>query len=210
MVDELERNGHNLQHFSRELSRYFRNLLVTRIAGADTRLVAASAAQREKLGNIAGQFSEEDLSRYLQLSLDIFRDLQFSLQPRFHLEIGLVRLVQAGRLLPIEQALAGFSAGLQRRRRPLPRAPRPCRKPLRARAPRLPPPPPAPLQRVGPSPFELDRVKKGMRAARPAILRRQRAGRRRPKPPPDALPAIRASACTPTSTKRATPTWPTR
>ncbi len=110
VVDELERNGHNLQHFSRELSRYFRNLLVTRIAGADTRLVAASAAQREKLSSIAGQFSEEDLSRYLQLSLDIFRDLQFSLQPRFHLEIGLVRLVQAGRLLPIEQALAGLGA----------------------------------------------------------------------------------------------------
>ena len=31
IVDELERNGHNLQHFSRELSRYFRNLLVARI-----------------------------------------------------------------------------------------------------------------------------------------------------------------------------------
>ena len=32
VVDELERNGHNLQHFSRELSRYFRNLMVARIA----------------------------------------------------------------------------------------------------------------------------------------------------------------------------------
>jgi DNA polymerase-3 subunit gamma/tau len=70
--------------------------------------VAASKAQREKLGAIAGGFSEEDLTRYLQLSLDIFKDLQYSLQPRFHLEIGLVRLVQAGRLLPIEQALAGL------------------------------------------------------------------------------------------------------
>ena len=50
VVDELERNGHNLQHFSRELSRYFRNLLVARIAGADTRLIAASAAQREQHG----------------------------------------------------------------------------------------------------------------------------------------------------------------
>src|SRR5438270_5613838 len=35
LVDELERNGHNLQHFSRELSRYFRNLLVGRIAGSE-------------------------------------------------------------------------------------------------------------------------------------------------------------------------------
>jgi len=106
VVDELERNGHNLQHFSRELARYFRNLLVTRISGADTRLVAASAAERQKLAEIAAQFSEEDLSRYLQLSLDLFRDLQFSWQPRFHLEIGLVRPVQAGRLAAPREALA--------------------------------------------------------------------------------------------------------
>src|SRR3954447_23199051 len=113
VVDELERNGQNLQHFSRELSRYFRNLLVARIAGAETRLVAASAAQREKLVEIASRFSEEDLSRYLQLALELFGDLQTSLQPRFHLEMGLVRLVQAGKLLPLEQALAnlGSAAG---------------------------------------------------------------------------------------------------
>ena len=111
VVDELERNGQNLQHFSRELSRYFRNLLVARIAGAETRLVAASPAQRARLVETANRFSEEDLTRYLQLSLDLFSDLQTSLQPRFHLEIGLVRLVHAGRLLPIEKALAGIASG---------------------------------------------------------------------------------------------------
>src|SRR5262249_27952248 len=63
VVDELERNGQNLQHFSRELSRYFRNLLVARIAGADTRLVAASPAQRARMAEIASSFSEEDLTR---------------------------------------------------------------------------------------------------------------------------------------------------
>ena len=163
VVDELERNGHNLQHFSRELARYFRNLLVTRISGADTRLVAASAAERQKLAEIAAQFSEEDLSRYLQLSLDLFRDLQFSLQPRFHLEIGLVRLVQAGRLLPIEEALAQIGgAGLRPAPKAGPAAPPPPRadpsadKPRRAYDFSDPPPPP----RTGPSPFELDRAKK--------------------------------------------------
>ena len=167
VVDELERNGQNLQHFSRELSRYFRNLLVTRVAGADTRLVAASAAQREKLAAIAGGFSEEDLTRYLQLSLDIFKDLQSSLQPRFHLEIGLVRLVQAGRLLPIEQALAGLGPAARADRAvraagassaASPPAPRARAAPRELRA----------LPRVGPSPFELDRAKKaGMRPPEP-------------------------------------------
>jgi DNA polymerase-3 subunit gamma/tau len=141
VVDELERSGHNLQHFSRELSRYFRNLLVARISGpgaGSARLIAASAAQRQKLAEIAAGFSEEDLTRYLQLSLDLFRDLQFSLQPRFHLEIGLVRLVQAGRLLPIEQALADLKNGGA--------APRPVR-PSGGGAPPAPPAPSAPPAR---------------------------------------------------------------
>jgi DNA polymerase-3 subunit gamma/tau len=106
VVNELERNGQNLQHFSRELARYFRNLLVAKIAGGETRLIAASGGERQRLAEISAQFSEEDLTRYLQLSLDLFRDLQFSLQPRFHLELGLLRMVQAGRLVSIEEALA--------------------------------------------------------------------------------------------------------
>lgn len=157
VVDELERNGQNLQHFSRELVRYFRNLLVARIAGPETRLVAASAAERQKLAEIAARFSEEDLTRYLQLTLDLFRDLQFSLQPRFHLEIGLVRLVQAGRLLPLEEALAGLGGGAAsgppsgaRQAAPV-SASAPARLALQA--------PPLP-QRAGPSPFEQDNAKK--------------------------------------------------
>ncbi len=49
LVDELERNGHNLQHFSRELARYFRNLLVAKIAGNDTRLIAGSPGERARM-----------------------------------------------------------------------------------------------------------------------------------------------------------------
>ena len=115
IVEELERNGHNLQHFSRELSRYFRNLLVARIAGSDTRLIAASPAERERLAKIGKSFSEEDLTRYLQLSLDLFTDLQASLQPRFHLELGLLKMVQAGKLTSIEEALASLPSSLRAR-----------------------------------------------------------------------------------------------
>jgi DNA polymerase-3 subunit gamma/tau len=108
LVMELERNGRNLQHFCRELARYFRNLLVAKVAGANTRLIAASGPEQERLAEIAAGYSEDDLTRYLQLTLDLFKDLQFSLQPRLHLEIGLLRLIQAGKLLPIEEALANL------------------------------------------------------------------------------------------------------
>jgi DNA polymerase-3 subunit gamma/tau len=106
VVQELERNGHNLQHFVRELARYFRNLLVAKITGGNTRLIAASAREQQELAETAAAFTEEDLTRYLQITLDLFKDMQTALQPRLHLEIGLLRLVHAGRLLPIEEAIA--------------------------------------------------------------------------------------------------------
>src|SRR5579872_5914085 len=111
VVMELERNGRNLQHFCRELSRYFRNLLVAKLVGANTRLIAATPAEQEKLAQAAASFSEEDLTRYLQLTLELFKDLQFSLQPRLHVEIGLLKLVHAGRLITIEDALAQMKSG---------------------------------------------------------------------------------------------------
>jgi DNA polymerase-3 subunit gamma/tau len=157
IVDELERNGQNLQHFSRELSRYFRNLLVAKISGAETRLIAASPNERKGLEQVAGGFSEEDLTRYLQLALNLFGDLQYSLQPRFHLEIGLLKMVQAGRLVEIEQAIANLGA-----------APAPVMRTVAAVAPVKPAAPaPAPV-RMGPSPFEMDRAKKAALPPSPA------------------------------------------
>jgi DNA polymerase-3 subunit gamma/tau len=122
IVAGLESNGRSLQHFSRELARYFRNLLVVRIANGVSPLIAASPAEQERLAAVAARFSEEDLTRALKLSLDLFRDLQSSLQPRFHLEMGLLRLVHAGKLLPIEEAIAslGSTAG----NTPIPTAPK--------------------------------------------------------------------------------------
>ena len=108
VVLDLERNGRQLQHFCRELARYFRNLLVAKVAGANTRLIAASPREQQRLAEVAAKFSEEDLTRYLQITLDVFQDLQTSLQPRLHLEIGLLKLVYASRLGTIEEALANF------------------------------------------------------------------------------------------------------
>jgi DNA polymerase-3 subunit gamma/tau len=108
IVEDLERNGQSLQHFARELSRYWRNLLVAKISGQFTRLIAASDAEQKAFLETAGAFSEEDLTRYLHLTLELYKTLQTSLQPRLHLELGLIKLVQAGRLRSIEEVLSGL------------------------------------------------------------------------------------------------------
>ncbi len=108
IVMELERSGQSLQHFCRELARYFRNLLVAKVTGPGTRLIAASPSEIKRMVETAENFSELDLTRYLQLTLDLFRDLQHSLQPRLHMELGLIRMVQAGKLTAIEEVLASL------------------------------------------------------------------------------------------------------
>jgi DNA polymerase-3 subunit gamma/tau len=108
IVEELERNGQSLQHFARELARYWRNLLVAKIAGKATRLIAASDDEQKGLLETAALFSEEDLTRYLNLTLELHKNIQTSLQPRLHLEVGLIKLVQAGKLQAIEEVLSSL------------------------------------------------------------------------------------------------------
>jgi DNA polymerase III subunit gamma/tau len=148
IVQELEQNGQSLQHFSRELSRYWRNLLVAKIAGKPTRLIGASEREQQAMIGTAAQFSEEDLTRYLQLSLDLFKSLQFSLQPRLHLELGLIKLVQVGKLQSIEDAIAGLPADALAPLRAIAPAPRTGVAKLAA------PPPRSAVQVAPPKPVE--------------------------------------------------------
>ena len=66
LVHRLIADGQNLQHFCREAIRHFRNLLVARVCGADSDLVAAPADERPRLAEQAARFSEEDLTRFFQ------------------------------------------------------------------------------------------------------------------------------------------------
>ncbi|MFL6352194.1 MAG: DNA polymerase III subunit gamma/tau [Bryobacteraceae bacterium] len=106
IVQELEQNGQSLQHFCRELCRYWRNLLVAKISGKPSRLIAGSEHEQQAFLETAALFCEEDLTRYLNLTLELYKTLQSSLQPRLHLEVGLIKLIQVGRLQSIEEALA--------------------------------------------------------------------------------------------------------
>ncbi|MXY68182.1 MAG: DNA polymerase III subunit gamma/tau [Acidobacteriia bacterium] len=111
VVDDLFRQGRNAQHFCGELTRQFRNLMVMKVAGYDTRLVSAGHAEREAAKDWIGAFSQDDLNRYVQILLSLYQDLQSSTHQRFRLEVGLLKLVHAGRLAPIEEVLSGLGKG---------------------------------------------------------------------------------------------------
>jgi DNA polymerase III subunit gamma/tau len=106
LVHRFQKEGRNLQHFCRETIRHFRNLLVAKVCGADSELIAATPEQRPELARAAALFSEEDLTRYFQILLDTDDDLRRKPDPRVHLEMGLLRMVNAARLAPLEKVLA--------------------------------------------------------------------------------------------------------
>ena len=106
LVHTFQKEGRNLQHFCREAIRHMRNLLIARVCGADSDLIAATPDQRPALAKSAAQFSEEDLTRFFNILLQTDDDLRRKPDPRVHLEMGLLRLINAGRLAPLEELLA--------------------------------------------------------------------------------------------------------
>jgi len=115
LAHRLIEQGQNMQHFCREAIRHFRNLLVARACGADSPLIAAPPDERPRLAKSAAQFSEEDLTRFFEILLATENDLRRQPDPRLHLEMGLLRLVNAARLAPLEELMAELNGEAPRR-----------------------------------------------------------------------------------------------
>jgi len=111
LVHRLLAEGQNLQHFCREAIGHFRNLLVARVCGADSELIAAPVDERPGLKKASELFSEEDLTRFFQILLHTDEDLRRKPDARLHLEMGLLRMVNAARLAPLEELLAELENG---------------------------------------------------------------------------------------------------
>ena len=111
LVHTFQKEGRNLQHFCREAIRHIRNLLIARVCGADSELIAATPDQRPAIAKAAALFSEEDLTRFFQILLQTDDDLRRKPDPRVHLEMGLLRLINAARLAPLEELLAELKSG---------------------------------------------------------------------------------------------------
>jgi DNA polymerase-3 subunit gamma/tau len=120
LVDELIGEGHSPTHFARQLVRFLRNVTVAKIAGKDSALLQVSSDERARVSRIAALFSEEDLTRHLQIMLRTHGELGYRQEQRFHLELGLLKMAHAQRLLPIEQLLSEVSASGPARTTPRP------------------------------------------------------------------------------------------
>jgi DNA polymerase-3 subunit gamma/tau len=110
-LNVLVNAGHSPSSLARQMVRYLRNTLMAKIGGEQTELLQISADERARAARTAMLFTEEELTRNLQIVLRTFDDLNYRQEQRFHLELGLLKLIHAQRLLPIEELLSGASGG---------------------------------------------------------------------------------------------------
>jgi DNA polymerase-3 subunit gamma/tau len=110
-LNTLVNAGHSPSSLARQLARYLRNTLMAKIGGAETELLQISSDERSRATRTAMLFSEEEITRNLQIVLRTFDDLNYRQEQRFHLELGLLKLIHAQRLLPLEELLSGVIAG---------------------------------------------------------------------------------------------------
>src|SRR5271165_5448483 len=173
LVDRLLVEGQSAQHFARQMLRFLRNAMVAKVAGSDSQVLQISSDERARVARVAERFSEEDLARFMQIMLRTHSDLGYKQEQRFHLELGLLKLVHAQRLLPLEELLSGEAgkssvpgspsrSGAASSRAPAPTGSRPSlvsrssseSEPSTTRTPAV-----SPFGKT--SPFEADRSRKG-------------------------------------------------
>ena len=106
--------GYDLRLVCRELSRVVRDLLVLSVdpSRANDPEIAGEG-ERERLLALAKRFSREDLLRAFDLLTRAEADIRGAAQPRYHLEMALLRWIHLRKLVPIEDLIqsAGSGAG---------------------------------------------------------------------------------------------------
>ena len=105
IVDSLIGRGQDLRNFCRDLLSFFRDLLVFKMAGDAENLLDTAVMSREEMQNDSLPFSESDLIRFFNSLSETESKLREATQPRYVLEIGLVKLVEMRRVTPLEKLL---------------------------------------------------------------------------------------------------------
>jgi len=104
--------GYDLRLVIRELARLTRDLLVLSI---DSSRVSdpeiAADAERQALLDLSRRFSGEDLMRAFDVLTKAEFDIKAAAQPRYHLEMALLRWIHLGKLIPLADLISHVQSG---------------------------------------------------------------------------------------------------
>jgi DNA polymerase III subunit gamma/tau len=108
-VDDIVMRGHDLRNFCRDLLAHFRDLLVTKVSGNEE-LLEVAVCEPAELKRQAALFSESDLVRFFHSLAETETKLRAATQPRYQLEIGIVKLMELRGVESINEILQRLAA----------------------------------------------------------------------------------------------------
>ena len=107
LVESLADYGADYRNFARELLLHLREILLVKLAPAGSPLLAPILPEElERLRGLAGELSEEDLLRGLDVLTRAEGELRGVSDPRVALDLVLLKLVQMRRLVPFAELVA--------------------------------------------------------------------------------------------------------
>jgi len=89
-LDETLQNGVSVEQFTVDMADYFRNLLLIK-SGLTREALLGQSAERFS-ADVLERWSTVQIERALSLMLQLYRDIRYSLDPRFELELAVSRL----------------------------------------------------------------------------------------------------------------------
>ena len=102
VVDDLAMRGHDFRNFCRDLLTYLRDLLVAKVGRLEPDEMGQDGIKgAAEMRLFVDAFSESDLVRFFHSLTETEKTLRESAHPRYQLEIGLVKLVEMRRLVPL-------------------------------------------------------------------------------------------------------------
>jgi DNA polymerase-3 subunit gamma/tau len=108
LVERAIERGYDLRLLCRELARAARDVLILSVdAKRASDPDVAGDHERERLLAMTGQWSREDLLRAFDLLTKAEQEIRISDQPRYNLEMALLRLMHLRKLVPLSELLTG-------------------------------------------------------------------------------------------------------
>jgi DNA polymerase-3 subunit gamma/tau len=143
LADQAVESGHDLKLVVRDLARVVRDIMILSVDPARAGDGELAEGELERLKQLAGRFSREDLLRAFDVLAKAEQDLRVAAHPRYHFEMALLRWMHVRKLVPLADVLEQFgSVGGANRATPA-AAPRAA-----STAGRPPAPPPAPARQT--------------------------------------------------------------
>ena len=105
VVDDLVERGQDLRNFCRDLLTFVRDLLIVKIAGEDDELLESAILSPDQLNQISTPFLDTDLIRFFNSIAETESKIREATEPRYLLEIGLIKLIEMRKITPVEQLL---------------------------------------------------------------------------------------------------------